>query len=120
MMRYGRSQPTISATAVRFNKPKVFKNSRMPNYGLPGFPYATGSVRRQSILSLVPSRWRDCAAELAGNQVQFSTRRPGTRLNSLTLLVTSRAPRLNAWAAISMSIEPIGRPFFSKRALIFP
>ncbi len=51
---------------------------------------------------------------------QFSTLKPGTRLNSSTLLVTSRTLRLSACAAISKSIEPIGRPLFSRSALVWP
>lgn len=39
--------------------------------------------------------------------------KPGTRVNSFVLLVTSVLPRLKAWAAISMSSGPMGVPLDS-------
>ena len=45
---------------------------------------------------------------------QFSTVRLATRLNSLSLLVTSIRFRLFACAAINRSSEPIGRPLFAR------
>ena len=42
--------------------------------------------------------------------VQLATPKPGTRENSLVLLVTSVASRLRAWAAIKVSSAPIGFP----------
>lgn len=47
---------------------------------------------------------------LSHGDSQFSTVRPGTRLNSLTLSVTSTAPRASACAAIHRSLPPIGVP----------
>ena len=49
---------------------------------------------------------------------QFSTARPGTRLNSLTLSVTSTAPRASACAAIHRSLPPIDVPCRSSPARI--
>ena len=43
--------------------------------------------------------------------IQFSTRSPGTRLNSLRLLVTSTRPSALACPAIIMSYGPIGVPW---------
>jgi hypothetical protein len=43
-------------------------------------------------------------------QAQSSIRNPGTRSNSLPLWVTRTASSANAWAAISISIAPIGVP----------
>lgn len=41
---------------------------------------------------------------------QFSTFRPSTRRKCFSLLVTSTAPALRAWAAIMRSMLPIGTP----------
>lgn len=49
--------------------------------------------------------------------IQFSLR-PLTRLNSLTLLVTSATPRLRACAAISRSFAPMSWPRFFRSARI--
>src|ERR1700730_4253489 len=46
-------------------------------------------------------------------QAQSSMRRPGTFPNSFTLWVINCTSRLIAWAAINMSMDPIGCPFFS-------
>ena len=51
---------------------------------------------------------------------QFSIRRPATRENSATLLVTSVTSRLNACAAIIMSRGPIMLPLRSRVARIGP
>ena len=47
---------------------------------------------------------------------QFSTARPGTRLNSRSLSVTSVASIASAWAAIQVSLAPIGVPLSSRPA----
>lgn len=47
---------------------------------------------------------------------QFSHTKPGTRLNSRRLSVTSTSSRATAWAAISMSSEPMGLPLRSSAA----
>ena len=60
------------------------------------------------------------SASSTSHQIQFSTRNPRTRLNSLSLFVASRASRLSACAAISKSMAPIGRPDFSRATLISP
>ncbi len=52
--------------------------------------------------------------------VQFSTARSGTRLNSLTLFVTSVAPALRACAAMNRSIAPMGVPRCSRPARMSP
>lgn len=44
---------------------------------------------------------------------QFSTDRPDTRENSFTFAVTNIKSSANEWAAMSMSLGPIGRPAFS-------
>lgn len=51
---------------------------------------------------------------------QFSKRKLGIRENSLTLFVTKIRSRLIAWAAISISIAPITKPFRSSSALTTP
>ena len=65
------------------------------------------------------SRW---TVALDGTQPfnQSSTRSPLTRLNSRTLCVTSTASSDNAWAAISMSSGPIGKPRRIKSARTKP
>ena len=44
---------------------------------------------------------------------QFSTPKPGTRRNSVSLSVTSVAPSAKACAAMKVSLGPIGAPDFS-------
>ena len=46
----------------------------------------------------------------SASSTQFSIRKFGTRLNSPSLFVTSVAPALRAWAAISKSFAPMIRP----------
>ena len=46
--------------------------------------------------------------------IQFSTAKPGTWLNSLKLAVTRISPCEIAWAAINISLGPIGVPAFSR------
>ena len=47
---------------------------------------------------------------------QLLSLRPSTRSNSLVFAVTSVAPRLRDWAAMSKSSGPMGVPFASKSA----
>lgn len=49
---------------------------------------------------------------------QFSVSRPGTRLNSARLSVTTTAPNARPWAAIHKSFAPIGVPWRSRWARI--
>ena len=51
---------------------------------------------------------------------QLSIFKFGTRINSFSLLVTNTQLVESAWAAISISREPIGLPCFSKWALRLP
>jgi uncharacterized protein len=51
---------------------------------------------------------------------QFSVMRPGTRVNSDSLSVTTTAPNARPWAAIQKSFAPIGVPPLSSCALIKP
>ena len=51
---------------------------------------------------------------------QFSRDRLAMRENSRTLLLTRVTPRLKAWAAISISIEPMTSPLLSRSLLIEP
>ncbi len=51
---------------------------------------------------------------------QFSIFRSSTLKNSFSLLVTTVYPKDLAWPAIIISSGPIGVPFFSSVALIFP
>jgi hypothetical protein len=64
------------------------------------------------------SQWLQYVAHF--HRIQFSTRSPRTRLNSRSLFVARRIPRLKACAAISRSIAPIGWPDFSRDDLISP
>ncbi len=50
--------------------------------------------------------------------IQFSSFKPLTRPKSFTLLVTTVASRLRAWAAIIKSFAPIIWPFFLRSARI--
>jgi len=45
-----------------------------------------------------------------GASIQFSSKSPGTRSNSLRLFVTRVSPCARAWPAIIMSWGPMGRP----------
>lgn len=51
---------------------------------------------------------------------QFSTRNPGTRSNSATLLVTNMSLLASACAAIHRSLLPMGLPMACKWWRIFP
>lgn len=51
---------------------------------------------------------------------QFSNPNPATRLNSLSLSVTTTAPRARACAAIHRSLAPMGMPWRSSAARIRP
>ncbi len=55
--------------------------------------------------------------EPAPHRSQFSTSSPRTRANSPSLFVTMTRAVERAWAAISMSLPPIGRPSASSRVL---
>lgn len=52
----------------------------------------------------------------AYSAIQFSSSKPGTRWNSLRLLLTSTSPRLRAWPAIYRSLTPMGVPCCSRTA----
>ena len=52
--------------------------------------------------------------------IQFCSLSLGTRSNSRVLLVTSVAPRLRAWAAMSVSSAPMGAPARSSAARTAP
>ena len=52
--------------------------------------------------------------------VQSSTASPDTLANSRVLLVTSVSPRARAWAAIQLSLAPMGCPAFSRWARMSP
>jgi len=60
-----------------------------------------------------PPRWTDQSSQL-------TTWRAGIRANSRALLVTRGNPNETAWAAISISMAPIGVPAFSRAARISP
>ena len=62
----------------------------------------------------------DLDAGLHTPLVQSAIGSLGTRLNSRVLLVTTVIPSLSACAAMSMSSEPMGVPFFFRKALILP
>ena len=72
-------------------------------------------------------RARACAANRSGTftvtrtgYFQSSICNPGTRANSLMLLVTKVAPKLSAWAPINVSKEPIAVPAFSRTVRTLP
>ena len=57
---------------------------------------------------------------LSHSSRQFSRSSPLTRPNSRRLSVTSTSPSARAWAAISMSLGPIGRPRRSRSMRTLP
>lgn len=73
----------------------------------------TTYLEKQSSGSQPPPRWTDQSSQL-------TTWRAGIRANSRALLVTRGNPNETAWAAISISMAPIGVPAFSRAARISP
>jgi hypothetical protein len=71
----------------------------------------TGVLRRS-----LGQGYRDHCDKDPESASQFSTARPGTRLNSRSLSVTSVASIASAWAAIQVSLAPIGVPLSSRPA----
>jgi hypothetical protein len=60
------------------------------------------------------------SAYVALPSVQFSRTRPSTCRKSSVLLVTSISPSARAWAAIFVSMQPIGRPRRRRAAASMP
>ena len=98
-------------------------------WGRPQRPGGRGPARRRRPPAVHPDRDTpegtapgDAHAGWVGRaaQVQFSTFKSGTRPNSPALFVTRVASTLRAWAAISRSFAPMGRPRFTSTCRISP
>ena len=81
-------------------------------------PLASASLRYEARKLIRGSSEGELYAKI--QVVQSTTFNPFICLNSLVLFVTRVAPRLCAWAPISVSIEPMGFPAFSRLALTSP